>query len=170
MAEQAGNVFKQQIRRVPGFSQPGKLKEQGPSWVAKSSAAASNAESLAGESPAQQVKFGHGVWVGVSCIVAVPLSFAVKQCAVALVGLFVQLAVSHADKISGAGQPLAEAANAGEHINKSNGFGSSPRSLFWGRIFLVCRLLELEMLFHSIRVEFPQLLHVERNSGIQTVS
>ena len=127
MAEQAGHIFKQQIRRVPGFSQPGKLKEQGPSWVVKSSAMASKAESLAGESSAQQVKFGHGVWVGFSCIAAVPLSFAVKQCAVTLVGLFIHLTVSHADKISGTGQPLAEAADAGEHINESNGFVlSSP--------------------------------------------
>lgn len=42
MVEQAGNIFKKQIWRLPGFSQPGKLKEQGPSRVPKSSALSSS--------------------------------------------------------------------------------------------------------------------------------
>ena len=41
MVKQSGNIFKQQIPRLSGFSQPGKLKEQGPSRVPKSSAPAS---------------------------------------------------------------------------------------------------------------------------------
>lgn len=36
MRQQAGYVFKQQIRRVPGFSQAGKLKEESASWISES--------------------------------------------------------------------------------------------------------------------------------------
>ena len=39
-------IFKQQIRRLPGFSQPGKLKEESTSRIAKSFSGACNAESL----------------------------------------------------------------------------------------------------------------------------
>ncbi len=42
MVKQPGNIFKEQIPRLPGFSQPGKFKEQGPSRVCKSSALSSN--------------------------------------------------------------------------------------------------------------------------------
>ena len=41
MVKQSDDVFKEQILRLPGFSQPGKLKEQDPSRVPKSSAPAS---------------------------------------------------------------------------------------------------------------------------------
>ena len=91
MVEQAGNIFSQPVLRVPGFSQSGKLKEQGAPWVVESAAASGNAEALARKSAAEQVEVGQ-------------------------VGVFVDLAVSHADKIAGTGQPLAEASNAGEHI------------------------------------------------------
>ena len=39
-------IFKQQIRRLPGFSQPGKLKEESASRITKSFSGACNAESL----------------------------------------------------------------------------------------------------------------------------
>ena len=39
-------IFKQQIRRLPGFSQPGKLKEESASRITKSFSGACNAETL----------------------------------------------------------------------------------------------------------------------------
>ena len=39
-------IFKQQIARLPGFSQSGKLKEQGPSGISESFSSASDAECL----------------------------------------------------------------------------------------------------------------------------
>ena len=54
-------------------------------------------------------------------IFCVPLSFAVKQGAVAALGVFVALAVSRAGETAGTGQPLAEAADASEHIDKLDG-------------------------------------------------
>ena len=116
MVEQAGNIFSQPVLRVPGFSQSGKLKEQGAPWVVESAAASGNAEALARKSAAEQVEVGQVGGVCFSDIVKEPLSLHVKQGAVAAVGVFVDLAVSHADKIAGTGQPLAEAPNAGEHI------------------------------------------------------
>ncbi len=71
---------------------------------------------LARKSAAEQVEVGQVGGVCFSDIVKEPLSLHVKQGAVAAVGVFVDLAVSHADKIAGTGQPLAEASNAGEHI------------------------------------------------------
>lgn len=110
------HVFSQPVLRVPGFSQSGKLKEQGAPWVVESAAASGNAEALARKSAAEQVEVGQVGGVCFSDIVKEPLSLHVKQGAVAAVGVFVDLAVSHADKIAGTGQPLAEASNAGEHI------------------------------------------------------
>ena len=114
MRQQAGYVLKEQIARVPGFSQAGKFKEEGASGVSESLATSSKAESLAGKSTAEQVEVGHGCGVGFSGIFDVPLSFRVKQSAVAALGVFVALAVPHANKTAGTGQPLAEAADAGE--------------------------------------------------------
>ena len=71
---------------------------------------------LARKSAAEKLEVRHGAGVGFSGIFNEPLSLRVKQGAVAAVGVFVDLAVSHADKIAGTGQPLAEASNAGEHI------------------------------------------------------
>lgn len=39
-------IFSQPVLRVPGFSQSGKLKEQGAPWVVESAAASGNAEGL----------------------------------------------------------------------------------------------------------------------------
>ena len=121
MRQQAGYVLKEQIARVPGFSQAGKFKEEGATGVSESLAASSKAESLAGKSAAEQVEVGHGCGVGVSGIFDVPLSFAIEQGAVTALGVFVALAVSHAGETAGTGQPLAEAADAGEHIDKLDG-------------------------------------------------
>ena len=79
MVKQAGYVLKQQIARLPRFSQAGKFEEEGAAGITEASAVASQAESLARESAAEQVEVGHGVGVGVSGIFCVPLSFAVKQ-------------------------------------------------------------------------------------------
>lgn len=114
MVKQIGHVFKQQIARVPGFSQAGKLKEEGAAGVSEAPAFSSTAEALARKSAAEQVEAGHGFWVGFSGIFCVPLSLHVKQGAVAALGVFIALAVSHANKTVGTGQPLAEAANAGK--------------------------------------------------------
>src|SRR5699024_6540038 len=125
MRQQAGYVFKQQIARLPGFSQAGQLKEEGAAGVSESLAASSQAESLTGKSAAEQVEVGHGCGVGISGIFDVPLSFAIEQRTVTALGVFVALAVSHANKTAGTGQPLAEAADAGKHINKTNGLSAS---------------------------------------------
>ena len=125
MRQQAGYVLKEQIARVPGFSQAGKFKEEGATGVSESLAASSKAESLAGKSAAEQVEVGHGCGVGISGIFDVPLSFAIEQRTVTALGVFVALAVSHAGETAGTGQPLAEAADAGEHVNKTNGLSTS---------------------------------------------
>ena len=114
MIKQAGYVFKQQIARLPGFSQAGKLKEEGAAGVSEAAAFSSTAEALARKTAAEQVEAGHGVGVGFSGIFCVPLSYAIKQSAVAAFGVFIALAVSHAGETAGTGQPLSEAANAGE--------------------------------------------------------
>ena len=36
MVKQSGNIFKQQIPRLSGFSQAGQFKEQRPPWISKS--------------------------------------------------------------------------------------------------------------------------------------
>ena len=77
--------------------------------------------SLARKSSAEQFKVGHGFGIGFSGIVNEPLSLRVKQGAITAVGVFVDLTVSHANKIAGSGQPLPEATYAGEHINIVNG-------------------------------------------------
>ena len=120
MVKQSGYVFKQQIRRLPGFSQPGKLKEESASRITKSFSGACNAESLARKSAAKQPEVGHCFWVCFSCIFYEPLSLRVKQGIVTAVGVFVDFAVSYAFESSGTGQSLAETADAGEHIYKSN--------------------------------------------------
>ena len=115
-------VLKQQICRLSRFSQPGKLKEKRASWVRETSPMSCNRKRLAGKSSAEQVKLGQLLRFSVSDIFAVPLSLRVKQCAVAALSVSVQLAVSHAYKTSGSCQSLPETANAGEHIEKTDGF------------------------------------------------
>lgn len=46
MVKQSGNVFKQQIRRLSGFSQPGNFKEQRTAWVGKSTPASTYCKRL----------------------------------------------------------------------------------------------------------------------------
>ena len=114
MVKQIGHVLKQQIARLPGLSQAGKLKEKGAAGVSEAPASASTAVTLARETAAEQVEVGHGVGIGFSGIFDVPLSLRIKQGAVAAFGVFVALAVPHAGETTGTGQPLAEAANAGK--------------------------------------------------------
>ena len=71
-------IFKQQIRRVPGFSQAGKFKEESTSWISESFARTGNAESLAWKSTAEQLEVGHSAGVGFSGIFNEPLSLGVK--------------------------------------------------------------------------------------------
>ena len=127
------HVFKQQIRRLPGFSQPGQFKEESATWISESFSGACNAESLARKSAAEQLEFWHCFWVCFSCIFYEPLSLRVKQGVVTAVGVFVDFAVSYAFKSSGTGQSLAETTDAGEHIYKSNHrFDNEKRgSLCW---------------------------------------
>lgn len=61
-------IFKEQIPRLPGFSQSGKLKEQGPSGIAKSFSSASDAECLTRESTAEQIEFREFSRVDCSCV------------------------------------------------------------------------------------------------------
>ena len=125
-------IFKQQIRRLPGFSQPGKLKEESASRITKSFSGACNAESLARKSAAEQPEFWHCFWVCFSCIFYEPLSLRVKQGIVTAVGVFIDFAVSYARKAPGTGQPLAETTDAGEHIDE---FNQAPGSLWTWVLF-----------------------------------
>ena len=109
-------IFKQQIRRLPGFSQAGQFKEESAAWISESFSRSCNAESPARKSAAEQLEVRHGAGVGFSGIFNEPLSLRVKQGVVTAVGVFVDFAVSYAFKSSGTGQSLAETADAGEHI------------------------------------------------------
>ena len=111
-------IFKQQIRRLPGFSQAGQFKEESAAWISESFSRSCNAESLARKSAAEQPEFWHCFWVCFSCIFYEPLSLRVKQGVVTAVGVFVDFAVSYAFKSSGTGQSFAETADAGEHIHE----------------------------------------------------
>ena len=122
MAKQAGYVFKQQIRRLPGFSHSGKLKEQRSSGVCESMPASSNAETLARKSATEKFEIRHTAGVCFSDVVTGPLSPRVKQRAVAAPGVFVELTVPHAGEAPGTAQALTEPADAGEHVNKPYGF------------------------------------------------
>ena len=126
-------IFKQQIRRLPGFSQAGQFKEESAALISESFSGSGNAESLARKSAAEQPEFWHCFWVCFSCIFYEPLSLRVKQGVVTAVGVFVDFAVTHTFKSSGTGQSFAETADAGEHIYKSNHrFDNEKRgSLCW---------------------------------------
>ena len=113
-------IFKQQIRRLPGFSQSGQFKEESAAWISESFSGSCNAESLARKSAAEQPEVRHGAGVGFSGIFNEPLSLRVKQGVVTAVGVFVDFAVSYAYKVPGTGQSLSETADAGEHVYKSN--------------------------------------------------
>ena len=112
------DVFKQQIRRLPGFSQAGQFKEESAARISESFSGSCNAESLARKSAAEKLEVRHGAGVGFSGIFNEPLSLRVKQGVVTAVGVFVDFAVPYAFKSSGTGQPFAETADAGEHIHK----------------------------------------------------
>ena len=122
MVKQAGNVFKQQIRRSFCRSQPGNFKEQGTSWIGKSPTVSSNRKRLTGKTSAQEFKVGDVAWIGFSDIFTEPLSFGIEQGFIALVGFFVDFAVSYTGKSSGTGESFPEPANTGEQVNISYGF------------------------------------------------
>ena len=109
-------IFKQQIRRLPGFSQAGQFKEESAAWISESFSGSCNAESLARKSAAEQLEVRHGAGVGFSGIFNEPLSLRVKQGIIAAIGILVDFAVTHTFKAPGSGQALAETADAGEHI------------------------------------------------------
>ena len=58
MAEQAGYVLQQEIRRVPGFNQPGNFKEQGASWVCEASRFPAREKDWQGNPPQSRSKSG----------------------------------------------------------------------------------------------------------------
>ena len=122
MVKQAGNVFKQQIRRSFCRSQPGNFKEQGTSWIGKSPTVSSNRKRLTGKTSAQEFKVGDVAWIGFSDIFTEPLSFGIEQGFIALIGFFVDFAVSYTGKSSGTGESFPEPANTGEQVNISYGF------------------------------------------------
>ena len=111
-------ILKQQIFRLPGFSQTGQFKEESSSRISESFSGSCNAESLARKSAAEQLEVRHSTGIGFSGIFNEPLSLRVKQGVVTAVGVFVDLAVPYAFKSSGTGQSLAETADAGEHIHE----------------------------------------------------
>ena len=126
-------VFKQQILRLPDFSQPGQFKEESSSRISESFSGACGAERLTRKASAKKLKFWHCFWVCFSCISNEPLSLRVKQGIIAAIGILVDFAVTHTFKAPGSGQSLAETADAGEHIYKSNHrFDNEKRgSLCW---------------------------------------
>ena len=126
-------IFKQQIRRLPGFSQAGQFEEESAARISESFSGSCNAESLARKSAAEKLEVRHGAGVGFSGIFNEPLSLRVKHGVVTAVGVFVDFAVTYTCKASGTGQSFAETADAGEHIYKSNHrFDNEKRgSLCW---------------------------------------
>ena len=123
-------IFKQQIRRLPGFSQSGQFKEESAARISESFSGSCNTESLARKSAAEQLEVRHGAGVGFSGIFNEPLSLRVKQGVVTAVGVFVDFAVSYACKATGTGQTLAETADAGEHIYELD----QGHNFLWGRL------------------------------------
>ena len=122
MIKQSGNIFKQQIRRSFCRSQPGNFKEQGTSWIGKSPTVSSNRKRLTGKTSAQEFEVGDIARIGFSDIFTEPLSFGIEQGFIALVGFFVDFAVSYTGKSSGTGESFPEPANTGEQVNISYGF------------------------------------------------
>ncbi len=120
MVKQSGYIFKQQILRLPDFSQPGQFKEESAARISESFSGACGAERLTRKASAKKLEFWHCFWVCFSCIFYEPLSLRVKQGVVTAVGVLVNLAVPYACKAPDTGQTFAEAADAGEHIDKSN--------------------------------------------------
>ena len=122
MAQQSGYVFKEQIRRLSGLSQPSDFKEESSSCVVKSSAELRRvAERLAWKAAANKVEIRHfggvnGSRVGIKAFLLLDVVYG----AVALVGVFVDFAVADALETSGAGQSGPEAAYPREHIKVSN--------------------------------------------------
>ena len=114
MVKQAGNIFKQQIRRSFCRSQPGNLKEQGTSWIVESSTVSSNRKRLAGKSSAEEFKVRQLVWVSFSDVFTEPLSFGIKQCTVALISVFVYLTMSRAGEPACLCQSFPESADPGK--------------------------------------------------------
>ena len=109
-------ILKQQIFRLPGFSQTGQFKEESSSRISESFARSGCAERLTRKTSAKKLEVGHCFWVCFSCIFYEPLSLRVKQGIVTAVGVFVDFAVPYACKASGTGQTFAETTDAGEHI------------------------------------------------------
>ena len=116
------DIFKQQIRRSFCLSQPGNFKEQGTSWIGKSPTVSSNRKRLTGKTSAQEFKVGDVAWIGFSDIFTELLSFGIEQGFIALIGFFIDFAVSYTGKSSGTGEPFPEPANTGEQVNISYGF------------------------------------------------
>lgn len=130
MVKQSGNIFKQQIPRLPGFSQSGKFKEQGPSGIAESFSRPSDAERLTRESTAEQIEFREFSGVNCSCVLTIPFLLTVKQRAVASQCVFIALAEAYTRKSAGKLQALTEPADAGEHIDESDTLLLQLPSLF----------------------------------------
>ena len=121
-------IFKQQIRRLPGFSQSGQFKEESAARISESSACSRDTERLARKTAADKLKIWYGAGVGFSGIFNEPLSLRVKQGVVTAVGVFVDFAVPYACKAPGTGQSFAETADAGEHIYELD----QGRNTRWG--------------------------------------
>ena len=84
--------------------------------------ASSNAETLARKSATEKFKGRHTACVCFSDIFTEPLSFGIEQGFIALIGFFVDFAVSYTGKSSGTGESFPEPANTGEQVNISYGF------------------------------------------------
>ena len=74
------------------------------------------------ETSAQEFEVGDIARIGFSDIFTEPLSFGIEQGFIALIGFFVDFAVSYTGKSSGTGESFPEPANTGEQVNISYGF------------------------------------------------
>ena len=74
--------------------------------------------SLARKTAADKLKIWHCAGVCFSGIFNEPLSLRIKQGVITAIGVFVDFAVPYTFKFPGTGQPLAETADAREHIHE----------------------------------------------------
>ena len=121
------NIFKQQIRRLSGFSQSGNLKEESASGVIESFSFASVRKRLAGKTSAQEVEVGQVSGVDFSGIGIVFLLLPnIVDGAVAGIGVLVDLTMADTLETARAGQSGPEAADPREHIKITDQMLSSP--------------------------------------------
>lgn len=126
MRKQTGYVFKEKIRRSFVCNQSGNFKEKGSSRISKSFPSSSDRECLARKSRAQKIKVRHSFCFNISCVIAEPLSFRIKQHSVVVVCIRVCLTVSNTGEAPCSVQSFSESSDSAEKVKKSNCSGYQP--------------------------------------------